>query len=106
MRKLGAPLAVLALTVSSLAAALPATASPTHPTTAGSTSPGAKVPVVQKRVPALRVKTLARGLDVPWDVRPIGGGQLLFTQRDSATLTLIDQDADLHKVGFPSSKVW
>ena len=111
MRKLGAPLAVLALSLSTLAA-LPASASPLsrefRPQITAKQGANSRdnAQEAQRAVPRLRIKTIASGLDVPWDVRSIGDGQLLFTQRDSATLTLIDQDAVLHDVQFPSNKVW
>ncbi len=59
-----------------------------------------------RALPTLRVTTVANNLDHPWDVRPIGDGRLLFTQRERASLTLVDADGDLHDVGFPSNKVW
>jgi glucose/arabinose dehydrogenase len=79
-----------------------------HPTGSGSITqdhPG-QAGEAERRAPRLRVRTIARGLDVPWDVRPIGGGQLLFTQRDRASLTRIDADGGLHGVRFPSRRIW
>ena len=38
-----------------------------------------------KALPALQVRRQVRGLENPWDVKPIGGGRLLITERDSAT---------------------
>ena len=58
-----------------------------------------------RAVPALTVETLADGLDHPWDVRPIGGGRLLLTQRDRATVSLWE-DGRLRTLGFPSDSVW
>ena len=60
---------------------------------------------VGRAVPALRVETLADGLDHPWDVKPIGGGRLLLTQRDRATLSIWEDD-ELCEVDFPSRSVW
>ncbi|KAA1416865.1 PQQ-dependent sugar dehydrogenase [Nocardioides humilatus] len=105
MRKLGAPVALLALALTT-ASVLPATASPSQPRDASASAVKHDPDARRAEPPRLRVKTIASGLDVPWDVRSIGDGQLLFTQRDSATLTLIDQDAVLHDVQFPSNKVW
>lgn len=59
----------------------------------------------QRAVPGLRVRTIAGGLDHPWDVQPIGGGRLLVTQRDRATLSVLDH-GDRHRVRFPSKQVW
>ncbi|MBA2952205.1 PQQ-dependent sugar dehydrogenase [Nocardioides sp. MAH-18] len=55
--------------------------------------------------PALQVRRLVTGLDHPWDVRPIGGGRLLFTQRDRATLS-VWEDGRTRSLAFPSSEVW
>ncbi|WP_345529212.1 PQQ-dependent sugar dehydrogenase [Nocardioides endophyticus] len=55
--------------------------------------------------PALKVKRLVTGLDKPWDVRSLGGGRLIFTQRDRATLTVWAK-GHKHGVRFPSSEVW
>src|SRR5690349_15736830 len=55
--------------------------------------------------PALQVTRLVTGLDHPWDVRPIGDGRLLFTQRDRATLSVWD-DGRTRRLDFPSSEVW
>lgn len=95
MRKLGAPLAVLAL----FATLVPASASATDQENSYDASP-------RRAAPTLRVTTVANNLDLPWDVRPVGNGRLLFTQRDSATLTLIQADGDRRRIGFPSRRVW
>jgi aldose sugar dehydrogenase len=72
-------------------------------------------PAVQAQTPAperasafppLHVKRLVTGLDHPWDVKPIGAGRLLYTQRDRATVSIW---ANGHKRvidGFPSTSVW
>ncbi|MDZ5622448.1 PQQ-dependent sugar dehydrogenase [Nocardioides bizhenqiangii] len=102
MRKLGAPLAALALLLTTLASS-PASGSPASPIRdrdAGyDDSP-------RRAAPALRVTTVANDLDHPWDVRPVGNGRLLFTQRDRANLTLIQADGDKRRVAFPSRRVW
>ena len=38
--------------------------------------------------PALRVTRVASGLDLPWDVKPIGNGRLLITERSKKRLLL------------------
>ncbi|WP_425571639.1 PQQ-dependent sugar dehydrogenase [Nocardioides aquiterrae] len=56
--------------------------------------------------PSLHVKRLVTGLDHPWDVRPVGHGRLLFTQRDRATLSLWDGERVRTVEGFPTDSVW
>jgi len=107
MRKLGAPLAVLAL----LATLVPASASASHLSLRpqNTENQGAKLRYddnPRRTAPTLRVTTIARNLTNPWDVRSVGEGRLLFTQRDSATLTLIRANGDRRGVGFPSRRVW
>lgn len=61
----------------------------------------------QRAVPALDVDVVATGLDRPWDVAALPGGDLLVTQRDRGTLTLVDPDTGAKRnLGFPSSSVW
>ena len=55
--------------------------------------------------PDLRVKTVVGGLDHPWDVRSIGHGRLLVTERDRARLSLVE-NGRRHTIDFPSRKVW
>jgi glucose/arabinose dehydrogenase len=55
--------------------------------------------------PALHVSTVVGGLDHPWDVKPLGHGRLLVTERDRARLSLV-RHGTRHTVRFPSSKVW
>jgi glucose/arabinose dehydrogenase len=51
------------------------------------------------------VRRVVTGLDHPWDVKPVGRGRLLYTERDRATLSL--WDGAPHRVrGFPSGSVW
>ncbi|MGZ4452544.1 MAG: PQQ-dependent sugar dehydrogenase [Nocardioides sp.] len=56
-------------------------------------------------VPALRVRTIARGLDHPWDVAPLPGKRLLITQRDRRSLTIL-RHGRLHDVAFDNSRIW
>src|SRR3954454_9502231 len=55
--------------------------------------------------PHLVVRRLVTGLDHPWDVRSIGHGRLLYTQRDRASLTVWSHGRQ-HRVRFPSRSVW
>jgi glucose/arabinose dehydrogenase len=66
-------------------------------------SPGPAAPA--KGFPALRVKTVVAGLDHPWDVKPIGDGRLLVTERDRARLSMV-KHGKRHTIAFPSGKVW
>ena len=68
----------------------------------------ARTPDVEHRAaaPTLHVKRLVTGLDHPWDVRPIGQGRLLYTQRDRATLSLWTGTHKRVIQGFPSGSVW
>jgi glucose/arabinose dehydrogenase len=58
------------------------------------------------KVPALRVTRMVRGLNLPWDVKPIPGGRLLITERDSKRLLLWSPGGHLARVRFPASTVW
>ncbi|WP_275693294.1 PQQ-dependent sugar dehydrogenase [Nocardioides sp. TF02-7] len=97
MRILAAPVATLALLLSSLTAAHPADATPAAPAAAED---------APRRATNLKVTVVARGLANPWDVRPIGNGRLLVTQRDSAKLTLVRPNGRKRNLAFPSGKVW
>jgi glucose/arabinose dehydrogenase len=68
--------------------------------------PGPEAPAdVAKGFPALHVRTVVGGLDHPWDVKPIGRGRLLVTERDRARLSLV-RHGKRHTIAFPSKKVW
>ena len=56
--------------------------------------------------PTLKVNRLVTGLDKPWDVRPIGEGRLIFTQRDRATVSIWDDGRARTVQGFPTGEVW
>ena len=55
--------------------------------------------------PRLRVRTVVRGLDNPWDVKRLPGGTLLVTERDNRRLSTVTR-GDRSTVDFPSGKVW
>ncbi len=57
-------------------------------------------------VPGLVVKRRVTGLDHPWDVRPIGKGRLIYTQRDRATVSIWANGRKRVIDGFPSGSVW
>jgi glucose/arabinose dehydrogenase len=74
----------------------------------GALSPAAASPGTPARpavVPPLTVTTIASGLDIPWDVKSIGGGRLLITERTSKRL-LLWQSGQVRPIAFPSSTVW
>ena len=72
----------------------------------GAGAPGPTAPAkVDKAFPVLRVKTVVGGLDHPWDVKLIGRGRLLVTERDRARLSLVNH-GNRQTVDFPSRKVW
>ena len=56
-------------------------------------------------MPKLKISTVVRHLDHPWDVKSLPGGVLIFTQRDRATLSVF-KNGKVHRVGFPKSSVW
>lgn len=96
------PVAAAVLSVSLLAA--PTEAAPASgPDDARS---AAAKPAQAKKVPALKVRRLVKGLDHPWDVRSIGKGKLLFTQRDRATLSTWKKGRTRRVKGFPSNRIW
>ncbi len=91
----------LVLTISLLALGAPtASARPVDPTPAHNRAVGAA------DFPRLDVEIVADDLDVPWDVQPLGDGNLLVTQRERADLTLIEEDGTTRDLDFPSGSVW
>ena len=87
----------LGLTLTTTAGVAARAATPDHPTTSVRQA---------ATVPTLHVRRLVTGLDHPWDVRPIGGGRLIFTQRDRATVSIWTGSAVRKVRNFPSSSVW
>lgn len=56
---------------------------------------------------AFRVEVVATGLDRPWEVAVLPTGDLLVTQRDRSTLTLVDPGSGAKRdLAFPSTRVW
>ena len=54
---------------------------------------------------SVSVSTVAEGLDHPWDVQPLGDGRLLVTERERATLSVVE-DGEVRPLDFPSDDVW
>ncbi len=57
-------------------------------------------------VPRLVVTEVADGLDLPWDVQPIGGGRLLVTERDRERLTLVETDGATRAIPLTGQRIW
>lgn len=91
-------LAVLAPVVT-LALTLTACATHTREQPSGET-PGRFV-----KAPALHVTRLVTGLDHPWDVKPLGHGRLLISERDRARLS-VWRHGHRRTVAFPSKRIW
>ena len=91
------------LTASTLAAGLLAA---TPPATSAATS-AAPVHVAGRdvRVPQLRVRTVARGLEHPWDVQQAPGGRLVVSERDRARLSVV-RDGRRRTLADLSRLVW
>jgi len=53
----------------------------------------------------LRVTTAVHGLEIPWDVQPLGDGRLLISERDLARV-LLWRHGHKRVLGFPSASVW
>jgi len=88
-----------------LAAVVACAVVPGSPGTASAApGPGAD-PSSRAAVPSLQVSTRVSGLSHPWDVKPIGGGRLLITERDPARLTVAG-DGGRRTVDFPTDKIW
>jgi glucose/arabinose dehydrogenase len=100
---LAATLGLTLATTASTAGAVTLDTVQAHQQTAQKTVPK----TAQKaKVPRLVVKKLVTGLDHPWDVRPIGQGRLIYTQRDRATVSIWDHGDKRTVRNFPSGSVW
>ena len=76
----------LSVSAAALAGALlvglpPSIAEPAHSPSIGQ--------VVDQRAPSLRIRTVARGLEHPWDVQQAPGGRLVVTERDRARISVV-----------------
>jgi len=80
-------------------------AAPIAASTSTSASTNTASTAVQATSPALVVTTVVRGLDIPWDVKPLPNGRLLITERDTRRL-LLWNGSSLRGVRFPSASVW
>jgi glucose/arabinose dehydrogenase len=60
----------------------------------------------RRKAPALRVRRVVTGLDIPWDVEPIGQGRLLVTERDRARLLVAERSGRTRTVALPGPRIW
>ena len=74
------------LSVAALAAALLA-----PPPPSGADPAPTRTAAAVQGAPQLRVRTVARGLDHPWDVQQAPGGRLVVSERDRARLSVVRQ---------------
>ena len=81
---------------------LPAVSASTPSTSA----PAAEPRAAAVTVPALRVTRMVRGLDLPWDVKPLPDGRLLITERERKRVLLWSPGGRVIRVRFPTSTVW
>lgn len=56
--------------------------------------------------PQLRATRVVTGLDHPWDVRPIGKGRLIFSERDRRTVSIWANGHKRKIRNFPSRSIW
>lgn len=91
----------LALTVAALAVALLA---PFPPSDAGP-APVSAVASSERPAPQFRIRTVARGLQHPWDVQQAPGGRLVVSERDRARLSVV-RNGKRRTLANLSKQVW
>ena len=69
----------------------------------------AATPAARAEAPALRVRTVVRGLAHPWDVQQAPGGRLVVSERDRARISVVRNGrrrtlADLSKLVWVSGE--
>ena len=89
----------LALTVAALAVALLA---PLPPSDA---DPAPVAVSSERQAPQFRVRTVARGLEHPWDVQQAPGGRLIVSERDRARLSVV-RNGKRRTLARLSKQVW
>lgn len=99
----GLALTLIALTLPPAAAAAAPTSS-ARPDTADAAAPQA-----ERRMPSLRIRTVARGLDHPWDVQQAPKRRLVVTERDRARISVVRRGkrrtlADLNRLVWVSGE--
>ncbi|WP_109507203.1 PQQ-dependent sugar dehydrogenase [Nocardioides speluncae] len=91
--------AVVAAALSLLATAGPAIAS------RAAAPPSEPAADTATKAPALTVTRQVRNLEHPWDVKPLGDGRLLISERDSRRL-LVWSGGRLRSLSYPRGSVW
>jgi glucose/arabinose dehydrogenase len=95
LRATSLTLSLCALAAGLLTAGPPSSADP---------GPGA-APVARAEAPALRVRTLARGLEHAWDVQQAPGGRIVVSERDRARLSVV-RAGKRRTLADLSNRVW
>jgi aldose sugar dehydrogenase len=72
---------------------------------AQSQAPTPVSPTAERAAPQLRVRQVVTGLRIPWDVKSIGHGRLLVTERETSRLILVSNGTK-HRVAFPGKGTW
>jgi aldose sugar dehydrogenase len=90
--------------VSSPAPSGASTATPSFSSSSPSSASGTTDPSAARAAPDLRVKRVATGLDHPWDVRPIGKGRLLVTERVGRLAVI--EDGQVRRLQMPTDLIW
>ena len=72
---------------------------------ASGSTPQQAVARTSDRVPVLRVRTVARGLEHPWDVQQAPGGRLVVSERDRARLSVV-RDGRRRSLARLAGLVW
>lgn len=97
--------AVLPVLIAPLLACAASESASSEVPTPVTTTASATTSVARAAVPGLQVTPIVTGLDHPWDVRQLPNGDLIYTQRERATLSIFDGSTS-RTLDFPSSDVW
>ncbi len=99
-------LVTLPLVLAGLACSSPAAESGrVEPAMTATTAPTASAFAPATSTPRLKVTKVVTGLDIPWDVQALPGGDLLVTERDRARLSLVT-GGKARSLSYPSNTVW
>lgn len=101
LRTTSLPLSLAALLTGLLTGLSPGTAA----TSAEDGTPGAAPAQRLARAPGLRVRTVVRGLEHPWDVQEAPGGRLVVSERDRARISVV-RDGRRRTLADLSDLVW
>ena len=91
----------LTLSLAALAAGLLAGVPPSG----AGPAPATRDASVEQRAPQLRIRTVLRGLDHPWDVQQAPGGRLVVSERDRARLSVV-RNGKRRTLARLSKQVW